>query len=850
MADLLTQFGFTSSLFDAIKEVKTSGNVAEEKKVDPKLDALHKRAQDTSKEHGVVKHINKNDHDNGHHVSDFYDDDKTVATYNKGKLKEEVEKKPSTVNMSHQGKTTLNHIKNPTVQQRMLAHDIKPGIKGYRDRIALLRTGKESGNLKKEDMDTTDFKINKDGRKVRAHRIVMTNKVAKDIKPDIEESFSPAQIATLKAEYSKINGIDPSQPTYKKLIAMLDKLDLASLKSLAGADIKFVSMLAKNRVTRKSVKEEVEKLDETHVAINSKTGKVDFVGDKKSRDEFIKSKNGLHQPGQTTGNQRKVGDKWMREEVEKKPSTVNMSHQGKTTLNHIKNPTVQQRMAAHDIKPGIKGYRDRIDLLRDAEHKKNLKKEEVEELDELSKDTLKSYAKKAVGDLHKQGVKQNDQKATARYKGLHKAVDKLSEEDVEEELKGDQHKLDKNKNGKLDAEDFKKVRKSVAEGIMDKIKAVKRGMEAKAKAADHFDKASEPSNPNKSKDLKRAVKYHNLVNKEETEIEEEVKDEYGRKVDKYLKKKYGSDDSKKKEPQGAEAAEKRRKERLASNGRMDEEVKVGDKVSFDHPMKAIPGKTMKKVGTVHKVEDDTVHIKVKDKYGVITHKKSASELTKEEFESIDEAPKYDNKYTIYHKDYSSAVQHAAVHAGKQGYEIDHDDWDRVVAMGPKKPSAGKTNILNVSLKKNGVETKKKLHMQVYNMDNKGYELNTYVEEVQLDELNKDTLHSYAKKAEVDQDKQFTKVGKAIRDYDPKAANAAGHKFSMRSIGQNRAEKRLSKEEVSVNEAAKQPTKRFKDMKKKNTAGTKSEEGSSKKGEPLSGKKEPIEVNPEFHKNQK
>jgi len=63
------------------------------------------------------------------------------------------------------------------------------------------------------------------------------------------------------------------------------------------------------------------------------------------------------------------------------------------------------------------------------------------------------------------------------------------------------------------------------EGIMDKIKAVKRGMDAKAKAADHFDKAGDPTNPNKSKDLKRAVKYHNLVNKEEVEITEAVMDQ-------------------------------------------------------------------------------------------------------------------------------------------------------------------------------------------------------------------------------------------------------------------------------------------------------------------------------------
>jgi hypothetical protein len=75
---------------------------------------------------------------------------------------------------------------------------------------------------------------------------------------------------------------------------------------------------------------------------------------------------------------------------------------------------------------------------------------------------------------------------------------------------------------------------------------------------------------------------------------------------------------------------------------MDEEVKVGDTVSFNHPMKAIPGKTMKKVGTVHKVEDDTVHVKVKSKYGVMTHKKTASELTKEEVK-LDETPAWTRK---------------------------------------------------------------------------------------------------------------------------------------------------------------------------------------------------------------
>jgi hypothetical protein len=59
------------------------------------------------------------------------------------------------------------------------------------------------------------------------------------------------------------------------------------------------------------------------------------------------------------------------------------SHQGKTTLKHIKNPDVTQRMAAHDIKPGIKGYRDRIALLKDAGQRKNLKKEDFDLLSDL-----------------------------------------------------------------------------------------------------------------------------------------------------------------------------------------------------------------------------------------------------------------------------------------------------------------------------------------------------------------------------------------------------------------------------------------------------------------------------------
>jgi hypothetical protein len=61
------------------------------------------------------------------------------------------------------------------------------------------------------------------------------------------------------------------------------------------------------------------------------------------------------------------------------------SHQSKTTMKHIPNPTPAQKQASKDIKPGVGGYRDRIDMLKSAGVK-----EEVEELDEVKMADLPS----------------------------------------------------------------------------------------------------------------------------------------------------------------------------------------------------------------------------------------------------------------------------------------------------------------------------------------------------------------------------------------------------------------------------------------------------------------------------
>ena len=101
---------------------------------------------------------------------------------------------------------------------------------------------------------------------------------------------------------------------------------------------------------------------------------------------------------------------------------------------------------------------------------KNLANEEVEELDELSVDTLRSYRAKARKDAFAQhDVVPNDERRIGkRSMGSWKAGEKILKkgaplrkeeaEQTDEELKGDQHKIDANKNGKVDGHDFKLLR--------------------------------------------------------------------------------------------------------------------------------------------------------------------------------------------------------------------------------------------------------------------------------------------------------------------------------------------------------------------------------------------------------
>lgn len=119
--------------------------------------------------------------------------------------------------------------------------------------------------------------------------------------------------------------------------------------------------------------------------------------------------------------------------------------------------------------------------------------------------------------------------------------------------------------------------------------------------------------------------------------------------------------------------------------------------------------------------------KLQARYGeswkAVMYATATKQAMSESFE-LDEA-----KYELYHKDFSSAMQHA-YHVAKKlhGITIDPEEIDNKVATGPRKPSEGKTNTYRLKGDKGAVQ------IQVYNKGgSKPFELNMYKEEIELDE---------------------------------------------------------------------------------------------------------------------
>ena len=124
------------------------------------------------------------------------------------------------------------------------------------------------------------------------------------------------------------------------------------------------------------------------------------------------------------------------------------SHQAKTTMKHISKPTAGEKKAAKDIKPGVAGYRDRVAMLKSAEARGALKKEEVE-LTQEDLDFIASLnqAEVAEGQLRNFSP-HSDLAGRGRLSGYNKtAAGKKRETDRETERLKDKMKFTKGQGG-------------------------------------------------------------------------------------------------------------------------------------------------------------------------------------------------------------------------------------------------------------------------------------------------------------------------------------------------------------------------------------------------------------------
>ena len=108
-----------------------------------------------------------------------------------------------------------------------------------------------------QDLPESDFRDRYGDRWMEA-RIHTATKMAKQEsveqeKDDLTEAggFTPSMIKKLRGAYDSINKIDPTSPAGKKMTQMLDKMTTEQLQALVKADIKFISLLAVNRLIRK-----------------------------------------------------------------------------------------------------------------------------------------------------------------------------------------------------------------------------------------------------------------------------------------------------------------------------------------------------------------------------------------------------------------------------------------------------------------------------------------------------------------------------------------------------------------------------------------------------------------------
>ena len=149
------------------------------------------------------------------------------------------------------------------------------------------------------------------------------------------------------------------------------------------------------------------------------------------------------------------------------------------------------------------------------------------------------------------------------------------------------------------------------------------------------------------------------------------------------------------------------------------EAELNELIDYEYDGKVVKI-SKKNFSKVHK--DFKNSTKGKERMMINDPKTGGSISVPVQFEEVElDEKKSATDYEVYHKSFSDAMQHAYEYAEKKGYTVDPNEIDSKVALGPRKPSVGKTNRYDLKA------GRKTAHIQVYNMNNKTYELNMYIE---------------------------------------------------------------------------------------------------------------------------
>jgi hypothetical protein len=102
-------------------------------------------------------------------------------------------KKPVKEAMSHQAKTTMKHIPNASPALKKAAKDIKPGVAGYRDRIAMLKAGGVKEEVEQKEYTFADYLEAARAQYVDEDAVLVANEAFKnkDITLFSDQSQSP-----------------------------------------------------------------------------------------------------------------------------------------------------------------------------------------------------------------------------------------------------------------------------------------------------------------------------------------------------------------------------------------------------------------------------------------------------------------------------------------------------------------------------------------------------------------------------------------------------------------------------------------------------------------------------------